>query len=399
MPSRSLPNLGLQAFFDLGEDGWNDEMDLNMLKLSTLVQGGVLGRVDSLPSSPTNGDVYLLNSTAVGNPNMIAVRDGGQWFYFEPSEGWLLYDRFANVYVTFNGTVWQELATGSNGGGGGSGSITGTSTLWSINFLPTQYQAPLTNFATLDLRNNRPILEFDSQVSESAFWTSRLPSEYLGDGLVVEVFFSATSVTAGTVIWEVTFERLNTLGIDLDSDGFATPVSLGPVNVPSTSGQIAKASVSLNNDTQLGGLIAGELFRLRLRRDISDNAPGDAEVIAVVVRSNTSNGSRGAGSQTLQVTDTSTNLLNSDRGKYQRWVTSGSKTLTIQPASIENIEPDSEFHVANRSATGNITLSAGVGVTLNLPFAGSNLIGPGMVVTIKNVGENVFDVMGQTVVI
>ena len=29
---RTLPNHGLTAFFALGEDGWDDEMSLNMLR-------------------------------------------------------------------------------------------------------------------------------------------------------------------------------------------------------------------------------------------------------------------------------------------------------------------------------------------------------------------------------
>lgn len=112
MPARTLPNLGLQGFFDLGEDGWKDEMDLNLLKLSVLAQGGVIDKVAALPGSPTNGDIYLLDETAVANANAIAIRDAGAWVYVTPSEGWLLYNRTANYFERFDGTVWGELATG-----------------------------------------------------------------------------------------------------------------------------------------------------------------------------------------------------------------------------------------------------------------------------------------------
>lgn len=121
MPSRPLPNLLLQAFFDLGEDGWKDEMDLNMLKLSVLVQGGVSDKVAAEPGAPADGDVVVLDETHATHPNKIAVYDDGAWVYFEPSEGWLVYDRTANAYISFTGAVWDTFAGG--GGGGGSASV------------------------------------------------------------------------------------------------------------------------------------------------------------------------------------------------------------------------------------------------------------------------------------
>lgn len=117
MPARSLPNLGLQGFFDLGEDGWKDEMDLNLLKLSVLTQGGAIGKVSADPATPADGDVYIFDETHPTNPNAVAIRDAGAWVYVTPAEGWLIYDRATNTYATFNGTVWAALVTGGGGGG------------------------------------------------------------------------------------------------------------------------------------------------------------------------------------------------------------------------------------------------------------------------------------------
>lgn len=117
MAQRTLPNLGLIGFFDLGEDGWKDEMDLNLLRLSVLVQGGVLDKLAGELVSPTAGDVIILDETHPTEPNAVAVYDDGAWVYFIPNEGWLMFNQAQNYYEKFDGTVWAELATGGGGGG------------------------------------------------------------------------------------------------------------------------------------------------------------------------------------------------------------------------------------------------------------------------------------------
>lgn len=117
MPARTLPNLGLKAFYDLGEDGWKDDQDLNLLKLSVLTQATALGLVAVLPGVPVEGDVYILDETHATNPNEVAVYDDGAWLYIEPLEGWLIYDQDADVFQKFDGAAWTVLATGGGGGG------------------------------------------------------------------------------------------------------------------------------------------------------------------------------------------------------------------------------------------------------------------------------------------
>lgn len=121
MPSRPLPNLLLESFFDLGEDNWKDANDLNMLKLSVLAQAGVSEKLAVEPGAPAAGLVILLDETNATHPNAVAVFDDGAWVYFSPNEGWLVYNRSANYYEFFDGAVWAELETGGGGGGGGGG--------------------------------------------------------------------------------------------------------------------------------------------------------------------------------------------------------------------------------------------------------------------------------------
>lgn len=109
MPSRILPNLGLDAFFLPGESGWDDEVSRNFLLLSVLTQGGVLEMVSATPGSPANGDVYLFSDTHPTEPNKIAIRDDDAWLFVTPLEGWRVYDRDADALKIFTGTVWETF--------------------------------------------------------------------------------------------------------------------------------------------------------------------------------------------------------------------------------------------------------------------------------------------------
>jgi hypothetical protein len=110
MAGRTLSNLGLKAFFLFGEDGWNDAVDTNFLKLSVLVQAGAIGMVTALPGSPVAGDVYIVGSAATSNPNTIAVYDNNSWKYFAPQKGWSVYNRSNDSYVMWSGTDWTVLS-------------------------------------------------------------------------------------------------------------------------------------------------------------------------------------------------------------------------------------------------------------------------------------------------
>ncbi len=116
MAGRALPNLGLTGFWTLGEDNWNDENDLNLLKLSVLVQPVVADIVAAEPGSPADGDVYILDETHGTHPNEIAVRDDGAWVYIEPVAGWMVHVTAGNAFYKFSGAAWTEF----EGGGGGS---------------------------------------------------------------------------------------------------------------------------------------------------------------------------------------------------------------------------------------------------------------------------------------
>lgn len=119
MVSRNMGGgLGLNGDWDLGEDGWKEGMDANLLKLSVLVQGGAVALVSATPGSPAEGSVYLFSDTHPTNPNSVAVYDESAWTFYAAEQGWLIYDNGSSVYRSFDGATWAELATG--GGSGGS---------------------------------------------------------------------------------------------------------------------------------------------------------------------------------------------------------------------------------------------------------------------------------------
>ena len=106
MPSRTLPGLGLNSDWSLGENGWKEGMDANLLALSTLVNLAVADRVSSLPVDAANGARYIV--TAGVNTNKIALRDKGAWVFFTPLEGWTAYVNSTDNPVYFDGATWVD---------------------------------------------------------------------------------------------------------------------------------------------------------------------------------------------------------------------------------------------------------------------------------------------------
>ena len=104
MAPRTLPGVGLQAFAPLGESGWNSWTDGNWRLVSALLQGRVISVVDTLPGSPTNGDIHII-TTGV-NANAIAVRDNGAWVYMTPQTGYRMYDQETTLTFVFSGSAW-----------------------------------------------------------------------------------------------------------------------------------------------------------------------------------------------------------------------------------------------------------------------------------------------------
>ena len=152
-------------------------------------------------------------------------------------------------------------------------------------FTPLANEPPAANYATLDVRNGHPVLDFDASTNESAMFTGVLPRHYAGGGVTVYLHYSMSSAEADTVDWDVAFERIGDQQQDLDSDGFAAVQSVDNTTVPGTTGLVDIVSVAFANGAEMDSVAVGEAFRLSVTRDATnDDAAGDAELVAVELR-------------------------------------------------------------------------------------------------------------------
>jgi hypothetical protein len=153
-------------------------------------------------------------------------------------------------------------------------------------FTPLHNEPPASNPATLDTRNQHPVLDFDAATNESAVFSAVMPQAYAGTtGVTVYLHYAMSSATSGDVDWDVAFERIGDQQQDIDADGFAAVNSVDNTTVPGTSGNVDIVSVAFTDGADMDSVAAGEGFRLKVTRDAaSDTATGDAELRFVEIR-------------------------------------------------------------------------------------------------------------------
>lgn len=153
-------------------------------------------------------------------------------------------------------------------------------------FTPQCNEPPSANFATLDIRNQHPVLDFDATTNESAVFSAVMPRNYAGTtGVTVYLHYSMTSAEANTVDWDVAFERIGDQQLDIDGDSFAAVNSVDDTTVPGTTGLVDVVSITFTDGVDMDSVAAGEGFRLKVTRDAaSDDAAGDAELRFVEIK-------------------------------------------------------------------------------------------------------------------
>ncbi len=152
-------------------------------------------------------------------------------------------------------------------------------------FTPLHNEPTSSNFATLDLRNLHPVLDFDASTNESAVFSSIMPRSYAGGGVTVYLHYALSSATSGTTDWDVAFERIGDQQLDIDGDSFAAVNSVDNTTVPGTSGLVDIVSVAFTDGADMDSVAVGESFRLKVTRDATnDDATGDAELVKVEIK-------------------------------------------------------------------------------------------------------------------
>lgn len=154
-----------------------------------------------------------------------------------------------------------------------------------VVFTALQNNPPSSNPATINSRNGTPVLEFDTTTQETAIFLGVLPRHYAGGGVTVYLHWAAASATSGTIGWDVAVERIGNGSQDIDSDSFASAATVTAATVPGTSGNVSITSVGITDGANIDSVAVGEAFRLRVRRDVSnDTATGDAQLLAVEIK-------------------------------------------------------------------------------------------------------------------
>lgn len=179
------------------------------------------------------------------------------------------------IYPKSDGKWYRKDSTGTETelGAGVGGSK------FSLYLSPASGEPPATLFATQDTRNNHPVLDFDQTLEESIYFTRKLVG-YMGGILRVNIYWMATTATSGNVVWEVSWEKMNlqTLG----SDSFGSPKSV--TKATGASSDIYNVTSIDFTSTEIDGTLAGELFRLRIRRIATGNTmTGDAELLGASI--------------------------------------------------------------------------------------------------------------------
>ena len=132
-----------------------------------------------------------------------------------------------------------------------------------LRFTPQCNEPPATNFATLDLRNEHPVLDF--ALNEIAIFSSIFPRNYSGLGLTVLLHYAMSVDVADDIKLEISFERIGEV-LDIDGDSFAAAQDTGDIVVPGTCGLVNIISTVHTDGAQIDGLLAGEGFRLKVER-------------------------------------------------------------------------------------------------------------------------------------
>lgn len=179
----------------------------------------------------------------------------------------------SNVTLTYNDGA-NTLTIASTGGAASISHL--------CSFFPFSNEPPAADYATIDMRNGHPVLDFDTTTAEAAIFTGILPEHYTGGGITVEVHWMTTSAITGTGGWTVEFERISDSTLDLDADSFATAQTITAVTVPGTTGIVMVSSVAVSDGAPMDSIAAGNSFRIRVKRDVAnDNAAGDLELVCV----------------------------------------------------------------------------------------------------------------------
>lgn len=153
-----------------------------------------------------------------------------------------------------------------------------------IVFTPLHNEPPAADGATLDTRNQHPLLDF--AIDEIAVFKGVMPRHYAAGGVTVYLHYALTSAETNDIKLETYFERIGDQQQDLDADGFAAAQNTGDITVPGTTGLVDIVSTTHDNGGEIDSIAVGEGFRLKVKRIAvtGTDASGDLELWAIEIK-------------------------------------------------------------------------------------------------------------------
>lgn len=113
MAASTEPRSGLFYAWSLGESGWNDDMDANLLKLGRVGFHLMIKDRDltAPPGTPAAGDAYIPAATAsgdwLGQEGNVAIWDGAAWVFYTPGIGWVAYLEDEEKLSAYKAAGWS----------------------------------------------------------------------------------------------------------------------------------------------------------------------------------------------------------------------------------------------------------------------------------------------------
>ena len=149
---------------------------------------------------------------------------------------------------------------------------------------------PVSNFATHDLINNIPVLDFDDTVNEVALFVGVLPSTYAAGGLTVTLTLAGAAAT-GDMSFAGLFRSFTDDADNLLETAFntwGTRQDNVAIDAPSVIGEVTYDDITFASGAEMDSLAKGEMFHLLLMRDAqdgtNDDMSGDASLVTVEIK-------------------------------------------------------------------------------------------------------------------
>jgi len=159
-----------------------------------------------------------------------------------------------------------------------------------IAFFAWDGSPPATNGATFGTiigtsTNNEvfSVANFDDTTAEFLDFTGIMPQHYTGGGLTCTVVFAHANNSSGPT-WELAFRRINDDAEDLDTTAHTYVYNTVAAGVPTVVGEVGYDNVTFTDGADMDSVVAGELFNLRVSRDVASGGTGDARLLSIHIK-------------------------------------------------------------------------------------------------------------------